>query len=166
MCLILTVCCLTAWTTSSFSELSVLCMDSLKLINVAKSLNQQCRRYFVLLESTWTVDPTVWAGSRCQWQLYTQLIVGVINVFAGLLIAVDQPQVVGELSQLPPLLYGAKKDEEPNGNDWLVSIHIKCGHHFYDADNSRSYLKVVVLMIWMNWLLDKFQQCSSWFRSW
>ena len=65
------------------------------------------------------VDPMDWAGSRRQWRLFTRLVF--INVCVGLLKTVAPPQVVGELSQLPPLplVHGAKKDEEP---EWLVSI--------------------------------------------
>ena len=84
------------------------------------ALELGCRRYLVFLESTWTVDPTDWAGSRRQWRLFTWLVF--INVCVGLLKTVAPPQVVGELSQLPPLplVHGAKKDEEHN--EWLVSI--------------------------------------------
>ena len=94
----------------------------------------------VFLESTWTVDPTDWAGSRCQWQLFTRLVF--INVCVGLLKTVAPPQVVGELSQLPPLplVHGAKKDEEPN--EWLVSI----SNEAITWCCRRLYLKVVVLM--------------------
>jgi len=84
------------------------------------ALELGCQMYLVFLESTWTVDPTDWAGSRRQRRLFTRLVF--INVYVGLLKTVAPPQVVGELSQLPPLplVHGAKTDEEPN--EWLVSI--------------------------------------------